>query len=253
MIWMGEPRTKLSDLALTASVTKLTCLLPMLQNYAPPWSGLFQAPARRPPAAPPAQRSQAVGTRTLHRFVSGPGRMAMRLTAAAVSRLKFRKPTRRQIPSTAAVLRGKAMPLPNGGGIAHLNTRQAAGGGCRKAPRLFRGYCGPEQVPDERSANGVPPVNGFRVNNKVIVCRVSGAPVRLRLTAVLGAVLPVIGHAAAVPAGGISPWRQPVNRVPGFPCGEHAPQVRVCHVASKYVVARSVAKCLSDLRTVPVA
>lgn len=39
----------------------------------------------------------------------------------------------------------------------------------------------------------------------------------------------------------------------GFPCGEHAPQVRVRHVASKYVVARSVAKCLSDLRTVPVA
>ena len=145
------------------------------------------------------------------------------------------------------------MPLPNGGGIAHLNTRQAAGGGCGKAPRLFRGYCGPERVPDERSANGVPPVNGFRVNNKVIVCRVSGAPVRLRRTAVLGAVLPVIGRAAADPAGGISPWRQPLDRVPGFPCGEHAPQVRVCHVASKYVVARSVAKCLSDLRTVPVA
>jgi hypothetical protein len=39
----------------------------------------------------------------------------------------------------------------------------------------------------------------------------------------------------------------------GFPCGEHAPQCRVRHVASKYVVARSVAKCLSDLRTVPVA
>ncbi len=39
----------------------------------------------------------------------------------------------------------------------------------------------------------------------------------------------------------------------GFPRGEHAPQVWVSHVASKYVVARSVAKCLSDLRTVPVA
>lgn len=39
----------------------------------------------------------------------------------------------------------------------------------------------------------------------------------------------------------------------GFPCGEHAPQDRVRPVASKYVVARSVAKCLSDLRTVPVA
>ena len=40
---------------------------------------------------------------------------------------------------------------------------------------------------------------------------------------------------------------------PGFPCGEHAPHRRTGHVASKYVVARSVAKCLSDLRTVPVA
>lgn len=122
-----------------------------------------------------------------------------------------------------------------------------------KRPGYSGVICGPEQVPGGAAQNGVPPVNGFRVNNKVIVCRVSGAPVRLRRTAVLGAGLPVIGHTAAVPAGGISPWRQPVNRVPGFPCGEHAPQVGVCHVASKYVVARSVAKCLSDLRTVPVA
>ena len=39
----------------------------------------------------------------------------------------------------------------------------------------------------------------------------------------------------------------------GFPCGEQAPNLEPGHVASKYVVARSVAKCLSDLRTVPVA
>lgn len=39
----------------------------------------------------------------------------------------------------------------------------------------------------------------------------------------------------------------------GFPCGEQATNLEPGHVASKYVVARSVAKCLSDLRTVPVA
>ena len=32
MIWMGDPRTKLSGLALTASATKSTCRQPMLQN-----------------------------------------------------------------------------------------------------------------------------------------------------------------------------------------------------------------------------
>ena len=54
------------------------------------------------------------------------------------------------------------------------------------------------------------------------------------------------------PAGSGSRGRRRRNRH-GFPCGEQAPQVRISHVASKYVVARSVAKCLSDLRTVPVA
>ncbi len=54
------------------------------------------------------------------------------------------------------------------------------------------------------------------------------------------------------PAGSGSRRRSRRNRH-GFPCGEQAPQVWISHVASKYVVARSVAKCLSDLRTVPVA
>ena len=43
------------------------------------------------------------------------------------------------------------------------------------------------------------------------------------------------------------------RRRPGFPRGEQATNLELRHVASKYVVARSVAKCLSDLRTVPVA
>lgn len=52
-------------------------------------------------------------------------------------------------------------------------------------------------------------------------------------------------------AGGPGPGA--VAQPSGFPCGEQAPNLEPGHVASKYVVARSVAKCLSDLRTVPVA
>ena len=37
------------------------------------------------------------------------------------------------------------------------------------------------------------------------------------------------------------------------PVANKLPKSHLAHVASKYVVARSVAKCLSDLRTVPVA
>ena len=64
------------------------------------------ARARRPPAA--ATRTKAAQAcpqpMTLHRSASGPGITATRLTAAAEFRLKSRKPTKRQIPSTAARL-----------------------------------------------------------------------------------------------------------------------------------------------------
>ena len=54
-------------------------------------------------------------------------------------------------------------------------------------------------------------------------------------------------------APGRGPGPDAVAQPSGFPCGEQAPNLEPGHVASKYVVARSVAKCLSDLRTVPVA
>lgn len=54
-------------------------------------------------------------------------------------------------------------------------------------------------------------------------------------------------------APGRGPGPGAVAQPSGFPCGEQAPNLEPGHVASKYVVARSVAKCLSDLRTVPVA
>ena len=57
----------------------------------------------------------------------------------------------------------------------------------------------------------------------------------------------------AVLAPGRGPGPGAVAQPSGFPCGEQAPNLEPGHVASKYVVARSVAKCLSDLRTVPVA
>src|ERR687890_679946 len=96
---MGDRRTKPSVLGSMASVTKLTCHLPMLQNYGLLWNALFQPPARRPADAPPAARLQADATRTLHRYANGPGSTVTRLIAAAASRRKSRKRTKRQIPS----------------------------------------------------------------------------------------------------------------------------------------------------------
>src|SRR5688500_6390191 len=95
---MGDRRTKPSVLGWMASVMKLTCHLPTLQNYGRGWNALFRPPAKRPEDALPAPRQQADAATTLRRYASGPGITATRSIAAAVSRLKSRKRTKRQMP-----------------------------------------------------------------------------------------------------------------------------------------------------------
>ena len=107
-----------------------------------------------------------------------------------------------------------------------------------------------------------PDLAAIFVNSRTFAMPAAKAPVRRRPAGSArppGRNGPLIGRLR--PSGGFrtvlapcpGPGPDAVAQPSGFPCGEQAPNLEPGHVASKYVVARSVAKCLSDLRTVPVA
>jgi hypothetical protein len=232
MIWMGDPQTRMLSLASTGPVMRLIFRRPMPLNSVLHWNGLSAQRGRLPAAAAglpePNRRAEAAAT-IRPRFANGPVKTAIRLTAVAEFRLKSRKPTKRQIPSS-----GKTpviSPASRFGRQGFFCALLPA----RPGPRRWNRNCaGPPQL--------------------VLCCRDAGAAA---WNAPQEAAAGGSGHGVFRPTGrACNAALRPLSLFPagpGFPRGEHAPQVRAGHVASKYVVARSVAKCLSDLRTVPVA
>jgi hypothetical protein len=103
MIWMGDPQTRMLSLASTGPVMRLIFRRPMPLNSVLHWNGLSAQRGRLPAAAAglpePNRRAEAAAT-IRPRFANGPVKTAIRLTAVAEFRLKSRKPTKRQIPSS---------------------------------------------------------------------------------------------------------------------------------------------------------